>query len=523
MWFILHVLAPELLEEFKLLVDFGFGGEGFDSSRWYNIIFWGDIRRTHIVAALLVGELAANTGTRFSRGLGLGNGPCRVPPHPSQEHELPASITTPSCTNAYMSMSTPPPQKKCPDFSSTLPPSPPASHEASPSHPGLPRASAIPSHLVSDAHSITGSLRAIFSGQYTPQHARVTFHTSAAEFERLHDEFLAPGADCDGTDDDDFKTWCSNKLRWDWDPHTEEFSLRMPDVLHESFIKQLRTHVLKRRDELADRWHASGNANAAAVLRMIKDEGNSTITFDHRQRMKNWGARDTEELSAHRRGASGELESLQESAQVDITTTFGSSTSRETEGKAAQRIPDIALMHEEQRHYPPLVMEIGNSQSIESLSLTGEAYILDSDNFIKTVVALKLPYLPKSTQKAAKSGKTPDRSATVTLWRSALNASGMGDVEISIDKVPFRNDKGQTQQGEFQLLVRDAMPPSIIQNEDPTSTTFLTQSELNETLAKITFAELSAMLTAADEEKRAGRDSKKAEEEPERRIWGITY
>ncbi|KAK4493863.1 hypothetical protein PRZ48_015048 [Zasmidium cellare] len=375
-----------------------------------------------------------------------------------------------------------------------------------------------PSGYSPNAEDILRKLKAIFHGQHISNESRLDFTIARAEFTPLFDDLLNPDLP-HSNEDVQFQDWCRSKLRWDWNFEQEQLTLRTPNVAHNAFIRRLSDGILEERDRLAKEWRNKGWGDAARILDMIQDSGHTTVVFDHRE-MQAPDDADMEPGHAEGDTDGGALTNAPLHETDDASNMTPSDGSRGTMGPPTRREADIVLSHELQSQYPTFIAEVASPESLESLHDTCQGFIGDSDNFVKTAIGFKIPYLRRPSNRdrdrvrqEPEPQHTIDMSASVSLYRSVLLEDCIGDVETSMKNVEFRNADGTVQQGVLDLKVRDFIPSHVVDNEDPSSSHFLTPGQLDETLARLSFDRIADMLQQAEKEQERGW-------KPEKRRFG---
>ncbi|KAK6443072.1 hypothetical protein LTR95_000589 [Oleoguttula sp. CCFEE 5521] len=235
----------------------------------------------------------------------------------------------------------------------------------------------------------------------------------------------------------------THKLRYDYE--AEVLALRMPDAIHEVFIKRVEAALQASLLATADRLEASGTANtaqeAAAELRHVFLSGNTTLT----------------------------LEGVESSSQESDNTP-----------DIIRRSPDASFCHPSSgTNAPPLVVEVSYSQQKNALGYLADSYIVDSRHAIRCVLGFDLGYGRKKDQ---------GREASVSVWRAGVDGERVGICRVDAEGEVFRGDD-KSGDGVLELTVTDFLPSALA-------------TEFSDTVLKepitLLFAELAAFLTEAE-------------------------
>ncbi|CAK4031112.1 Hypothetical predicted protein [Lecanosticta acicola] len=385
-----------------------------------------------------------------------------------------------------------------------LPPSPPSSFELPAPPPYTESTATATSQRTPRIERLIRSLRDIHSGRKY-QDLWIPFQLTATEFAQLHREFLAPRADCDRKDD--FHSWCSSKLRWDWDIEEDaeedseqdteegEFVVRMPSTIHDRFIIEVRERVKEQIAQVAKQWKKDPkNKKAALLLDGIREAGSARIKFRF--------AQDPQTLQKDPSGAqrSGSVCAEQQRDKHELSISEDEPTSSESPPPPSKE-PDVAFSHTKRKKFPPLIVEVARSQSQKDLRKVAESFIIASHNYVRTVVGFKLPYeTPEEGSTKTEPSKEKDHCAYLSIWRAFVDEDRLADMRCDRDEIPFQDTSGESLSGNLVLLVKDFMPPAVLDEEDPTSLNFLHDSQRDAALVRIPFDDLTAMLRHAEQE-----------------------
>nr|OQO32538.1 hypothetical protein B0A51_00102 [Rachicladosporium sp. CCFEE 5018] len=235
----------------------------------------------------------------------------------------------------------------------------------------------------------------------------------------------------------------AHKLRYDYE--TGVLTLRMPDAIHEVFIKRVEAALQAAILATAARLEASGTVNeaqeAAAELRRVFLSGNTTLN----------------------------LEGVESSSQESDSTPL-----------IIRRSPDASFCHPSLgTNAPPLVVEVSYSQQKKALGYLADSYIVDSRHAIGCVLGFDLGYGGKKEQ---------GREASVSVWRAGVDGEGVGICGVDVEGEVFR-DGGKSVEGMLELTVADFLPSAVAAK--------LLDAVLKEPIS-IAFADLAAFLTDAE-------------------------
>ncbi|KAK4615467.1 hypothetical protein CLAFUW4_10578 [Fulvia fulva] len=238
------------------------------------------------------------------------------------------------------------------------------------------------------------------------------FKLSPAQFEefcqRLRDEV-------------GLRAWFDDKARYEYDPTEAEFVLRMPSAVLERFLACVEDAISAAITALAVQLAADHHEAAAESLRKIYNGRSTTL-----------------ELHAPK------LENSSQSSQSSAG------------GLVVQRSPDASFFHPGGA-LPALILEVSYSQQRKALPRIAERYIVDSRHQIRCVLGLDVTYA---------SGKRKDKTATVSVWRPAMEQDEEGDdvgvCRCDVDAVAFRAGDGTACEGEIELSTSDFLPCDIL-------------------------------------------------------------
>ncbi|CAI6338145.1 unnamed protein product [Periconia digitata] len=230
-----------------------------------------------------------------------------------------------------------------------------------------------------------------------------------------------------------FGAWVADKLRYDYDSAEGELVLRMPSPLHDIFAIRLQEVIAR---ELKN---STTQEDIRPVIERIRIATTSDIRF--------------------------------------------SDTS--IEGKKS---PDGSFRFTGTK-YPPLVIEVANSQKRRDLPRLAESYIERTKGRTKTVIAIDLEYRDPS-KRAAHS--LPPRSAVYSIYRYRLvrdeqTGDWQREAHAEIEEQQFSTEDTVTADGSMCLLLSDFCPDGTV-------------SETNDRTITISHAELARLLTEAEEE-----------------------
>ncbi|OQN96275.1 hypothetical protein B0A48_17837 [Cryoendolithus antarcticus] len=235
----------------------------------------------------------------------------------------------------------------------------------------------------------------------------------------------------------------THKLRYDYDAGV--LTLRMPDAIHEVFIKRVEAALQASLIATAERLEASDTNEsataAAAELRRVFLSGNTTLN----------------------------LEGVESSSQDSDSTPA-----------IIRRSPDASFCHPSSgTNAPPLVVEVSYSQQKKALGYMADSYIVDSRHAIRCVLGFDLGYGKKIGEQ---------REASVSVWRAGVDGEGVGICRAVVEGELFR-EHGESVDGMLELTVADFLPPAVAAE--------LSESALKEPIT-IGFADLAVFLTEAE-------------------------
>ncbi|OQN96689.1 hypothetical protein B0A48_17329 [Cryoendolithus antarcticus] len=257
-----------------------------------------------------------------------------------------------------------------------------------------------------------------------------TFHLSQQELADLHRRIEAIPR---------LQQYWTYKLRYDYDAGV--LTLRMPDAIHEIFIKRVETALQVSLLATAARLEASGTTEAAAELRRVFLSGNTTLN----------------------------LQGVESSSQDSDNTPV-----------IIRRSPDASFCHTSSgTNAPPLVVEVSYSQQKEALGYLADSYIVDSRHAIRCVLGFDLGYGRKKEQ---------GREASVSVWRAGVDGEGVGICRADVEGEVFRGDRNGVD-GVLELTVADFLPSTLAAE--------FSDAVLKEPIT-IPFAHLAAFLTEAE-------------------------
>ncbi|KAH8747975.1 hypothetical protein F5883DRAFT_583251 [Diaporthe sp. PMI_573] len=319
----------------------------------------------------------------------------------------------------------------------SVPPSPPLS--ASPSSPSS-SSTSLPASVVSippcphvnlpqSVIPAFESLQELHRGQYTgPAWARYTGVTTS-NVEALDSAARSAGI---------------YKWRYDYDPHSESLTLRMPEGQPHNYVKNgLKTAIWDRLKARLD----------LAIQRLEGDDPSSIQA----QSLRSIKAAIIPLVEAH--------------------TVLPSGT---------EKVPDVSFSYRGSR-YPPLVIEVGHSQKSEELPALAREYIGDTGGDICTAITIDLGYRNRaqrtyerrrqreehgssgnqrmtrsmSRQRHASESRSPSATSSRPSSRPSLRPSTISlfrlGTRVLHDEV-FRDAQGEKADGGFELNLADFVP-----------------------------------------------------------------
>jgi hypothetical protein len=233
--------------------------------------------------------------------------------------------------------------------------------------------------------------------------------------------------------DERFRAWVTDKLRYDYDLVDSEFILRMPSPLHDIFAIRLQEVIVRELKALEE-----------------QDEVRTAI------------------------------DSIKVAVTSDIR--FGNTSGRE------RKSPDGSFRFTGSK-YPPLVIEVANSQKSEDLPYLAESYIERTRGRTKTVITVDLEYRPPE-ERAIRS--LPLREAVYSIYRNRLSRNDQTgewqrEAHVDVEDQHFRIHDSTASTGSMHLLLSDFCPEGTL-------------SSTNDRIITITHEELTKLLSEAERE-----------------------
>jgi hypothetical protein len=227
--------------------------------------------------------------------------------------------------------------------------------------------------------------------------------------------------------------WVADKLRYDYDSVEGKFVLRMPSPLHDIFAIRLQ-EVIARELE---------NFTTQEEIRPVTERIRIATTSDIR---------------------------FSDASIVGKKSPDGSFRFTGTK-------------------YPPLVIEVANSQKRRDLPRLAESYIERTKGRTKTVIAIDLEYRDPDTRAAH---SLPPRSAVYSIYRHRLvrdeqTGGWQREAHAEIEEQQFSIEDSVTADGSMCLLLSDFCPDGAL-------------SATNDRTIAISHAELARLLAEAEEE-----------------------
>ncbi|EMC90874.1 hypothetical protein BAUCODRAFT_127543 [Baudoinia panamericana UAMH 10762] len=283
----------------------------------------------------------------------------------------------------------------------------------------------------------------------------------------------------------------SERVRYDYDPEAERFTLRMPTWVHELYISLVRKTITDAVNALAEKLCRSedgGKRRVGEALRRVYEGGSPTL-------------------------------------RLCVPSLEGSSQESDGEEMVTRRSPDATWIYESvaaSNGYPPLVLEVSYSQQRKDLPRLAESYIVDSSHGVRCVVGLDIPYASSTIKSEADSSTFDDWTntpATVSVWRAAIETDAEGDnVGIcrqdvdSADLCGTQSESSTTPtaiippSSSLELDVQDFLPPHI--------TASLPSSAIDSERISIPFTTLHTLLTQTIERTTQGTSSSSVSDQP---------
>jgi hypothetical protein len=227
--------------------------------------------------------------------------------------------------------------------------------------------------------------------------------------------------------------WVADKLRYDYDLVDGKLVLRMPSPLHDIFAIRLQEVIIRELKASEEQ------EEVRIVVDRIKIAATSDIRFDNT--------------------------SVKDKKSPDGSFRFAGTK------------------------YPPLVIEVANSQKREDLPYLAESYIERTKGRTKTVITIDLEYRAPN-ERATRS--LPPRSAVYSIYRNRLirdeqTGEWQREAHVDVEDQHFRMHDSTAPAGSMRLLLTDFCPDGTL-------------SGMNDRTITITHAELADLLAEAERE-----------------------
>jgi len=222
------------------------------------------------------------------------------------------------------------------------------------------------------------------------------------------------------------RAWVTDKLRYDYNSVDGELILRMPSPLHDIFAFRLQEVIVRELKALE------------------RQEGVSTV-----------------------------VDSIKVAVTSDLR--FGNISERE------RKSPDGSFRFTGSK-YPPLVIEVANSQKSADLPHLAESYIERTKGRTKTVITIDLEY---RTPEERATQSLPFREAVYSIYRNKLTRDAQTDewqreAHVDVEDQHFRMHDSTAPTGSMRLLLSDFCPDDALCSTDDRTITIA-----HEELAKL--------------------------------------
>ncbi|KFY32935.1 hypothetical protein V495_08593 [Pseudogymnoascus sp. VKM F-4514 (FW-929)] len=216
------------------------------------------------------------------------------------------------------------------------------------------------------------------------------------------------------------------KVRYDYDPTTNNLALRMPTQKHEVFIARVVKEIERRLSNIAD-----SGTDSSSFAQGVKYNGSGRLTF--------------------------------QTANNDGTHSI------------IERQPDAVFKHKKAGR-PGVIIEVSYSQKSKAIPHLADNYILESNANIRVVVGLDLDYKTKKATVSMWRPKyvtTPDDELELEAAQTVHQVSILHSLNVLVMLImnqDFRDEQGNanTSPGAgLRLELRDFAPPSLPLEDNP--------------------------------------------------------
>jgi hypothetical protein len=233
--------------------------------------------------------------------------------------------------------------------------------------------------------------------------------------------------------DERLRAWVTDKLRYDYNLVDSELILRMPSPLHDIFAFRLQEVIARELKALEKQEE----------VRTVVDSIKVAVTSDLR---------------------------------------FGNISERE------RKSPDGSFRFAGSK-YPPLVIEVANSQKSADLPYLAESYVERTKGRTKTVITIDLEY---RTPEERATPSLPLREAVYSIYRNRLTRDAQTgewqrEAHVDVEDEHFRMNDSTAPTGSMRLLLSDFCPDGAL-------------SSTNDRTITITHEELAELLEEAERE-----------------------
>jgi hypothetical protein len=233
--------------------------------------------------------------------------------------------------------------------------------------------------------------------------------------------------------DERLRAWVTDKLRYDYNPVDRELILRIPSLLHDIFAFRLQEVIARELKALEKQEE----------VRTVVDSIKVAVTSDLR---------------------------------------FGKISEKE------RKSPDGSFRFAGSK-YPPLVIEVANSQKSADLPHLAESYVERTKGRTKTVITIDLEY---RTPEERATPSLPLREAVYSICRNRLTRDAQTgewqrEAHVDVEDEHFRMNDSTAPTGSMRLQLSDFCPDGAL-------------SSTNDRTITITHEELAELLEEAERE-----------------------
>ncbi|KAF2758767.1 hypothetical protein EJ05DRAFT_438545 [Pseudovirgaria hyperparasitica] len=207
--------------------------------------------------------------------------------------------------------------------------------------------------------------------------------------------------------DEDLRGFVEYKIRYDFDAANDLLVVRMPTAIHELFLARVEEAIHNQ-------------------LKSIYAESTSRSTFAKK-------------------------------VKIARSTRIHLPNDKDPDGIQSKYEPDTSFWHDD-AEYPGVVIEVAYSEKRKHLTSLADAYLLDSDANIQSVVGLDIEY-----------GEKRSRKATLSVWRTRIFHTAHGDELRAVQEIvdeAFRDEQGNpTNRPGLQLHLSDFANKGLVRDQ----------------------------------------------------------